>query len=220
MKTHFALIFLSLCASAVATSFYEAELGAQATHLEPIDYPPDAYDERVARALFVTDAKIGRIVIRPSFDPELCISIHSSDSSTSETPEYFITLTAAEESLYYTMEENNDEHETTLVHIVREDRQISLQLATAIQRVLGKLLHNTRYPSEATMGLDGVTYQFSTWVRGLGTLFGQTWSPDDPLLQELLGICEELALFTQDNEIREEPLIRKLQAIETKIPEA
>lgn len=65
--------------------------------------------------------------------------------------------------------------------------QVSIDTQPAPARVCERirnawvqLLLQTRYPDPETrrLGFDGVSYHFSAWLRGMGTLSGQTWSPD------------------------------------------
>lgn len=214
-----------------AAEFFEAEHGAQPNHLTPID-PPDNYDRRIAEHLFLTSGRFGRFIARPSFGAQSCVSVHAviSDEAKKkhggwwavpdDEKKYFITITRASESLWYSMAENNDEMETKKVKVTRVDREISLELAVAIQRAWGKMLQHTKYPAKASMGLDGITYQFSVWVRGLGYLHGETWTPDGGLPAEIASIGNHLGEFASTKEAKEQALIERLRAFEAKIPKA
>lgn len=59
--------------------------------------------------------------------------------------------------------------------------EISEPLARTIYEIWTNALLEVRYSRRMTLGLDGTTYLFSTWIRGLGTLNGSIWSPDDDL---------------------------------------
>ncbi len=140
---------ISLTAISSATDFYEAKEGPQPEHLVPIDYPPDDYDQRIASHLFVTDGRHGRFVIRPAFDAESCLSVHADENSPSKSPNkedirFIVTLTKPSESLYYSMAENNDQRKTRNVRVSRIDREISREMAIAIQRAWARMLQNTR----------------------------------------------------------------------------
>lgn len=212
-----------------ADEFFKAEHGPQPNHLTPIG-PRDAYDQRLAKHLFLTSGQFGRFIARPSFGAESCVSIHAESSKAArrehggrwavpdEEKKYFITVTRASESLYYSMAENNTKKKTKKVKVTRVDREISLELAIAIQRVWGRLLQHTRYPARASASLDGIAYEFSVWVRGLGYLYGETRSPEGGLPAEITSLGSELATFGSNKEAKEKPLIEKLKAFEAKIP--
>ena len=118
------------------------------------------------------------------------------------------------------MAENNDKKKTKKMKVTRVDREISLELAIAIQRVWGRMLQHTRYPAKASATLDGITYEFSVWVRGFGNLYGETRSPEGGLPAEIASLGSELATFGSNKEAKEKPLIEKLKAFEARIPKA
>ena len=215
-----------------AAEFFEAESGDQPSHFTPVDYPPDAYDQRIAKHLFLTEGELGRFIARPSFGAESCVSVHAEISEEAKKKhggswavpdsekKYFITVTQASESLWYSMPNNNDGKKEKKVKITRIDREIEMDLAIAIQRAWGRMLQHTKYPANYSKGLDGITYQFSAWVRGLGDLHGQTWTPSGGLPAEIASLGNELRTFAADEDAKEKPLIEKLKAFEVKIPKA
>lgn len=127
------------------------------------------------------------------------------------------SLWRATDSLYHSMAEHNDAKKVRKVHVTRTDREISLVFAVAIQRAWGKMLLQTRYPSHASDGLDGVRYEFSVWIRGMGDLYGQTWSPETGLPAEMVSLGEALSAFATNPKSTEQNLIARLKAFEAKI---
>ncbi|WP_050025002.1 hypothetical protein [Verrucomicrobium sp. BvORR034] len=223
------LLIVLLPLTGHADKFFEVEDGDEPNHLTPLN-PPDAYDERLAKHLFLTDGQFGRFLARPSFGAESCVSVHAEIPEEAkkkyhdefavpdDEQKYFITVTRASESLWYSMPRNNEEKKAKEVKITRVDREISLELAIAIQRAWGRMLQHTRYPAKASLGFDGITYHFSVWVRGLGDLYGRTWTPQGGLTAEIAALGIELATFGTDKNAAEKPLIKKLKAFESKIP--
>ena len=227
---YFLIAVLSL--SVHADEFYEVEYGEQPNHLTPLDYPPNEYDLRLAKYLFVTEGSLASLIFRPSFEAESCLAIHE------EVPDkvkekhggwqfvpdnekkYFITFTRASDSLWHSMPQNNSEKQAKEVEVSRIDREISAQLAIAIHRVWARMLQQTKYPATFSSGLDGNTYQFSVWLRGLGNLHGETWSPDNGLLAEFVSLGEALAEFSVDKTASEENLLKRLKTFDAKIPKA
>lgn len=223
------LVLLPLALSGTeAPGFLEVEDGEQPDHLVPIEYP-DAYDQRIAKHLFLTDGDLGRFVYRPSFSPESCLSVHMEVSDEAvkkhgwfDVPDsekkYFLTLTTAKANLWYTMAGNNAKRRTEAVKVRRVDREISRDLAVAIQRTWARMLQNTRYPRGSSIGRDGVTYEFSVYVRGLGDLHGKTWSPRKGLPADIATLGMNLIVFIDDPQAEEQPFIKRLRALEEKIP--
>jgi hypothetical protein len=61
------------------------------------------------------------------------------------------------------------------------------------------VLQGTRYPSTAPERViaDGVSYHFSTWVSGHGTLAGQTSNPErDSIAGKLVAVGEAMRRFS------------------------
>lgn len=229
MKLLCLLLIALLPLPAHADKFFEVEDGDEPNHLTP-EGPPDAYGERVAKHLFLTDGRFGRFIARPSFGAESCVSVHAEISEEAvkkhggwwavpaDEQKYIITVTRASASLWYSMPRNNEEKKAKEVKVTRMDREISLELAVAIQRAWGRMLQHTKYPAKASMGFDGITYHFSVWVRGLGDLYGRTWTPQGGLTADIAALGNELATFGTDKNAVEQPLIKKLKSFEAKIP--
>lgn len=60
-------------------------------------------------------------------------------------------------------------------------RDLDLRTAAILYRTWVNVLLESHYSKTDTSGLDGVGYHFGSWVRGLGWLYGGTWSPDADL---------------------------------------
>lgn len=207
------LAFFLLINSLKAEDFHETANGKQPDHLTPVNRFLVHYEQQLSSKLIQTGGSLGRLIIRPSFDPESSLSVYVQNQN-----QYYITVTQASHNIWYAMAENNDENVNKKVTITRTDREISSELALTIQRVWGKMLQNTRYPTHYSNGLDGTTYEFSVFVRSLGDLYGETWSPTNNLPAELVSIGQEIISFTLNKTEQEEPLIAKLRAFEKKIP--
>lgn len=224
------LVIALLRVTANAEEFFVAEAGEFPNHLTPVDFWQDSYDLRIAKHLFLTDRRFGLFLTKPSFGAESCVSVHDvigeevekRHGGWWEVPDdektYFITVTQASESLWYSMAENNQGQKDKKVEVERFDREISLELAIAIQRVWAQMLLLTKYPSKSAVGNDGATYQFSVWVQGLGDLNGQTWSPKEGLLSDFVSLGNRLEKFVREEDSKEDALKEKLRAFEAKIP--
>lgn len=220
-------------------------------HLIPVSSHLDSwhreYRRRIEDHLFKTHPDVAQYLVIPAFAPESCVSIRSeipkeireaADRWTPIPPEhrkYFITVTKASENLWYSMAQHNDEKKTRTVETIRADREISLELAAAIQRVWGRMLHHTRLPSSSLeIGVDGCTYEFAARIGGLRDVSGQTWSPPGGLTAELVALGDRISAFASEKDTPEEdpisafaseqdtpeePLLRALNAFEEKIPD-
>ena len=225
------ILKLAISFALSAAEFYEVKSGQEPNHLVPTRTPMD-YESKVAQSLFQTAGDFGRMVVLPSFESEFCLSVHADISEASIkqhggwwlVPDgektYIMTVTSASESIWGSNEKTN----ATAIQITRIDKKISLDLAVAIQRVWAKALHLTRYPSAASNGLDGTTYLFSVWVRGLGVLQGETWSPEHGLPRDLVAAGTDLTAFVRQDargkKLTEQGLMKKLTKLESKIPRA
>jgi hypothetical protein len=230
-----ATLTLAAIINVPSAEFYQVEGGPQPDHLVPARRPGE-YESKIAKALFATDGRFGRMVVLPSFEPEFCLSVHADIPEASlkkhdgwwsvpdEEKTYMLTLTYAASSIWGTIPQGGEKAKNESIRVKRTDRKISLELAVAIQRVWGKALQLTRYPSAASNGADGTTYQFSVWVRGLGDLQGETWSPQRGLPKDLVDAGTDLVAFVlQDAKgkgLTERTLIDNLKKLESKIPRA
>lgn len=203
-----------------AADFYSAREGPEVDHLEPISPSQEEYDRRIDLHLR-PDGEFARMIVRPSFQPEYYFGIEekSAPHQADGKKRYFISTSEAAESLYYTMAENNDERRTKKVSIRYTEREISRDLAVATQRVWAKMLLNTRYPATYQLVLDGVNYRFGVWVRGLGSIYGETWSPSKPMTSGLASLGQDIFEFgSKKSKLTEADLIAKLRRFETSIP--
>ena len=211
-----------------AGTFYTAERVQAPDHLTTLDFPPDDYDTLIVQRLCHSGGFI-TFVERPSFDPESCLVVYEDIPREAEQKhgghwmvpdeekKYFIVARRAKQSLYYSMAQNNDEKKDKTVEIAESRREISLEFAAAIHRAWTRILMQTRYPQGSVLGLDGTTLQFSVWAKGLGTLHGETWSPEAGLTAELAALGQALVDFTEHPSVGAAPLTQRLHDFETKV---
>jgi hypothetical protein len=221
--------------------FFGPGLKSDPNHLVPIHsfmygFLGD-YDWLLAEHLFVTEGKLGRMLVRPPFSSEFCLSVDAEhiepsdkkDARTAAAEErgddrYAITVTTAAESIWKARHKVQKDGKPMHVKIERIERKIGRDLAVAIQRVWAKVLLLTRYPAPTpvvTIGFDRTTYQFS--VVGPGTLEGETRSPTQGLPLELTNVGLDLVAFarqdTNGKKMTEEQLIDRLRKLESTIPQ-
>lgn len=97
---------------------------------------------------------------------------------------------------------------------------IDTELAASIEKAWRAILLKTRYPDASYLGLDGYQVEFSVFVRGLGTLYGQLWSPSKGLTRELVDLGFALSKYVEASEqervqMRKE-LMRRLDDLGTR----
>jgi hypothetical protein len=63
------------------------------------------------------------------------------------------------------------------IKATRQAQPISRKLAEEIKTIWEKMLLDVKHPKEVIDGMDGVTYNFSAWVKGRGEISGHIWSP-------------------------------------------
>ena len=59
--------------------------------------------------------------------------------------------------------------------------EIPSEIAGVVYEIWANALLEVRYTRIGHLGLDGTTYLFSTYLRGVGFLNGSAWSPEDDL---------------------------------------
>lgn len=203
--------------------------GDQPDFLEPVDDQGSNYSKRIAKYLFLTGSECGRFVIRPSFDSEVSVAVHGEATKNqierhggrwavpASEKQYYLTLTTACDSLWYTMAENRGGllgWKTKHVRVKREDREISMELAVAVQRAWARMLQRTSYSASWMGGLDGTKYQFSVYVRGQGTLFGEIWNPYKGRPVEMVELGTALIKLVENPDQPENPVLTRLRAFE------
>lgn len=74
---------------------------------------------------------------------------------------------------------------------------IDPQLAMSIEKAWTAILIKTRYPEGPYLGLDGWQVEFSVFVRRMGTLYGQVWSPSKGVTKELMDVGFALSKYVE-----------------------
>ena len=72
------------------------------------------------------------------------------------------------------------------------EKEVPEEVAALIYDIWTNALLESRYSRNGSLGLDGTTYRFSTYLRALGWMQGKTWSPDAKLPPKWLVECGEL----------------------------
>lgn len=160
-------------------------------HLAPVNpYPGDwhlPYTTLLRSKLKMDAPYFARMVMMPSFAGESVVRLHGSekDREISETEKIFLTYSHAEQNLWYSMPENNEEKVQKDVKITTTTVSFPKADAMRLLSLWNRMILRTRVRAEETHLLDGTTFEFAT-QRG----YGETSSPRErhsPLLFVELG---------------------------------
>jgi hypothetical protein len=95
------------------------------------------------------------------------------------------------------------------------ETEIPEPVAAAIYTIWANAILDARYARQG-VGLDGTSYSFSTFLRGVGWLNATTWSPSDKELPPkwLVGAGEEVLAFARSKDGDSNRLLMRLQAVQ------
>lgn len=193
----FLAFVLALPCSALAAD--ELPTSHEPDHLVPVDPYPDGwrvrYNDQIRSRFKLDSFFFAQMVVRPSFSGEYVVRLHGGkdDNNISTTEKFFLTYSAADKNIWYSMPENNDKKKQQKVTIAVTSVEFPKPLAKRIYQLWQRMLLRTRYPEQSSLGADGTTFEFGIWC-----VYGETWSPDkrkSPLLfvelgDSLIGYCK------------------------------
>jgi hypothetical protein len=183
---------------------------------------PDSYLLK-ARKVFIhafDNGVVARVLVLPSFRKEFCIGV----SAEGEAVEAFVL--EASYSIWSTVlvDDCQEEIDTLVLNgenvppellgslkafkkqavefrtikAMKRSRSIPRELCEEIKAVWEKVLLDVRHPKEDVNGLDGVSYHFSTFIKGRGDLSGQTWSPNEgSKMDRLTSLAETIGEYAR-----------------------
>lgn len=155
--------------------------------------------------------------MRPAFDPEFSISIHSGKGRTG----YEITYVTAEDNLYQLTDGGKFPGRADSVGIRRTDTSIPAKTAQTLRAVWLKVLlstHGNVAPPKQGLEnapIDAAEIEFSLGLPGKRPLYGQVniWlDPQRPKIRALLRLGETLLDYCKANESKHEELILNIDA--------
>lgn len=148
---------------------------------------------RIASMIYTTSPYAGK-------DLALCVSGKDFNGDTDHPRQRFITL----------IEVTPARSKTRATLKNKLDVRIDDDLAIAIQRAWATMLLKTRFPTNRYRGVDGSAAEFSVFVAGAGTIYGQLWSPSGGLPKELLDLGLALADYCRSSELERPTQRQKL----------
>jgi len=100
------------------------------------------------------------------------------------------------------------------------DVPIDIDFAMTVQRAWATMLLKSRFPEKSFLGADGYTAEFSVSIRGVGGVYGYTWSPSDGLTKEMVDLGFVLADYCKasaaERSQRREKLMARLKEFQEK----
>lgn len=167
-------------------------------HLEPEDSPfvprgvLSRYNEAVVELLQAVRPSryaLVSVVCLPSFECEWSLWLFGS-----RFDEHRLELRVADVPIWPC--------EGDLPTVTRREAPVAADVAQGIVDVWTWMLRRVRHPDEPGMGLDGVTYHFTTNARGAG-MAGQIWSPEaNTAPGRLVALSEALRRFVESGGAR------------------
>jgi hypothetical protein len=232
MRGVIVLLFVTLvglvCGETKKAEIASVPWGKQPDHLMPL--VPETgiigqYRDFMFKYLCITPAQFGRMALEIGFyEPEWVVSVYGEDElgvNTTEYKSYHITVTKAGDSIWTSLQSNNEEHKQKPIEVSREDVAIDRQFAVAVQRAWTAMLLQTRYAERGSLFTDAPTVWFSVECRNLFTdLYGEITPPTHGLTKEMFDIGVALRKFCElapEQRVAErEKLISRLKALERK----
>ena len=162
----------------------------QQEHLEPMRDLKQYDDDSVLRKYYdnvfcrlykgFAEKPFARYTAMPSFFAEYAFSVETIEGK------HYIISNRFSESYWYAKRRN-------AVRLITGRAEIDNTLYSRIGKLFQLLAEQIKEPEQDMMGLDGVTYYFSTTTKSGELKTGETWSPKDgSLLSKLVEICDAL----------------------------
>ena len=162
----------------------------QQEHLEPAKDFKQYDDDSVLRKYYdnvfcrlykgFAEKPFARYTSMPSFSHEHAFSVETIDSK------HYIISNRFSGNYWYAKRRN-------AVRLITGRTEIDSTLYSKMGKLFQLLAEQIKEPEQDVMGLDGVTYYFSTTAKSGEVKTGETWSPKDgSLLSKLVEICDTL----------------------------
>jgi hypothetical protein len=156
-------------------------------HLIPLDpYPEDweiSYTKKLTKHLGLDEMYLARMIVRPSFSAEYSMRVHGDAESYAidSSKEFFVTYTISNESIWYSMPDNNSENIPKAIKPKSFKASIPAETARRVCAIWDEMIFRTHYTREGSGGLDGVTIEFASRYG-----HGEAWCPNDGTSPALL----------------------------------
>lgn len=195
------LIALAVVFTAVVVSAREED------HLEPVDGYLSSYRHShiyfsAVRDILVRDAVNSPVVMvtLPSFQVESMVLLRPKGDA------FEVVSAKCSEQIWSSQNRN-------AIKVQQSERSISKKAADLISSVFSTATSRVRYVTKSGLGLDGVSYHFSTFEIGVGLRAGKVWSPDPAsACGQLVKLGEDLDRYVR-GEVSEEDIVEEAKSL-------
>ena len=181
----------------------------QAQHLEPArDFNQyegvlKEYYDNIFPLLYkgYSEGPIARYTSMPSFSNEYSFSVETIEGKN------YVVSNRTSENFWYAKNRKK-------VKLISNKTELTNDLYLKIVELFKLIEEQTKKPENDLMGLDGVTYYFSTTDKSGQIKIGETWSPDDnSLLGRLVKICDNIYSLGIGNNISQLDILVEIEKL-------
>lgn len=181
----------------------------QKPHLEPVkDFKQyegvlKEYYDNVFPLLYkgYSEKPIARYTSMPSFSNEYSFSVETIEGKN------YVVSNRLSESYWYSKNKKK-------VKLISNKTEITNDLHLKIVDLFKLLEEQTKKPENDLMGLDGVTYYFSTTDKNGEIKIGETWSPaEKSLLGRLVKICDNIYSLGIGNNLSQSDILKEIEKL-------
>ena len=168
-----------------------------------------SYQKLLNKNLKLDSRYLALMLVKPSFDGDYSLLLQGDGNSFSikGSKTFSLTLTKAEESIWYSMPGNNQKKEQKEIKLKTSTVAIDPSMAARLNGLWNRMILRTRYSAAPNIGLDGITIEFATAIGQ-----GETWSPRQNSPSLLWGLGETLVQYCQAPEENREERLKEINA--------
>lgn len=146
---------------------------------------------------------VARYTSIPSFFSEYSFVIETIEGKN------YVISNRLSENYWYAKDRKN-------VKLISNRKELTNDLYLKIVDLFKYLAEQTRVPEDelAGLGLDGVTYYFTTTDKNGKVSIGETWSPDkDALLGRLIAICDNIYALGNRKKLSQKDILNDIDKL-------
>lgn len=181
----------------------------QKEHLEPVkDFKKyegvlKEYYDNVFPLLYkeYSEKPIARYTSMPSFSNEYSFSVERIEGK------IYVVSNRLSENYWYSKNKKK-------VKLISNKKELTNDLYLKIVDLFKLLEEQTKKSDDNLMGLDGVTYYFTTTDKNGEIKIGETWSPnEESLLGRLVKICDNVYLLGNGNSLSQSDISKDIDKL-------
>lgn len=200
---------------AITVLLISIRLYGQDDHLKKVDFNAfkgglKEYYDTIFPLLYegLSDTPLARYTVFSSFTSEYVLSVEKDPSG-----KYELVFRKCSESYWYA--ENKQK-----VSVIESRKVIDPELAMLVHELFKAATSTIREPEGMIMGLDGISYYFSTTDPDKNIITGETWSPDKGTkMEKLVSVCNRLVKMMKKEPKDTSKLKREIKKFITELEE-